>query len=173
MDLGEPSTSNIIIQIRNNIFVIVYILVCVGVAYYIKEQIAEIYTTLILNLEYSNRNQFICGSSAIERDTIRYTMNNIVIKPISNNLLYLIIFVVIVTFAFIILYFYAHTHEAFKYFNNETIFITNIVILFVMGCCIGFWFNYTKKIQKLNETSVYDTYMNILLRNTRYQIGYL
>ena len=110
MDLGEPSTSNIIIQIRNNIFVIVYILVCVGVAYYIKEQIAEIYTTLILNLEYSNRNQFICGSSAIERDTIRYTMNNIVIKPISNNLLYLISLIILLfskTLPFCFLYIFA------------------------------------------------------------------
>lgn len=161
----------------------IYVVFCVLAAFYIKEVLAADYIEMLLDLTYSNRNQSICGSNPIERDTIRYTMYDTLKKRISrfsptktldkylnilaaptDSVIVIIGIVIITAFAFILIYlFFAHKYKFLEYFDSPKMYVTNIAVIIIMGCCIGFWYNYKVSITQMSQSKIYSKHRKNIL----------
>lgn len=164
--VDNPKVSNKIIYV----VIVLYLLICFAII----GILAADYMSMLLDLEYSNRNQNVCGSNPLERDTIRYSMYNNLENPMSKfatlvapiDLVIVVISIVVIASIFSIgAYIFGSKHPILKFFNNDKLYITSITGIILMGFCIGFWYNYKIRIKNVLETKAYKTHMDVVLNS--------
>ena len=145
-----------------NIIFILYLICCVGAAYYVKEKVAMNYTELLLDLTYSTRNQDICGNTPIERDTVRYIMNETINskKTIQDtkdafNVMWIAIIVSIIFILWYLLSGKGFIPQMPKQFDTMKSYITNVTLFITMVFLYAFWYIYTAKISKTEANALY------------------
>ena len=154
-------------KLPKHIIITIYAVLCVIVSYYIKLVIADDYTLFLLEYVYSYRNQKICGNNPIEKDTIRYNMSSLLTEENveMKNVLYSIILVIFVSFVYILIYLFASNIPFLAPFEDVGIYVTNLFVIIIMFCAIGFRNNYLS-IQDNSDTKLYNTHiLDILDKN--------
>ena len=164
--VGSSKVSNKIIYT----IITLYLLICFAIIVIL----AADYIYMLLDLEYSNRNQNVCGSNPLERDTVRYSMYNNLENPVSKfatlvapiDLVIVVISIVVIASIFSIgAYIFGSKHPIFKFFDNDKLYITSITGIILMGFCIGFWYNYKIRIKNVSETNTYKTHMDVVINS--------